>query len=95
MAKELKAGDRLHGLEGVLTVRGTEDLPSELEVYNLVVADFNTYFVGSHAVFVHDITYRKPTRAAVPGLTWDEEPGGTDRALIPSLLRQIHAALQQ
>jgi hypothetical protein len=38
------------------------------EAYNLVVADFNTYFVGETGVLVHDNTPRTPTRATVPGL---------------------------
>ena len=41
---------------------------SEAEAYNLVVADFNTYFVGETGILVHDNTPRLPTRATVPGL---------------------------
>ena len=36
--------------------------------YNLVVADFNTYFVGEAQVPVHDINLRQVTTATVPGL---------------------------
>ena len=39
----------------------------EEEAYNLVVADFNTYFVGESGVLVHDNTPRRPTRATLPG----------------------------
>jgi hypothetical protein len=38
------------------------------ETYNLVVADFNTYFIGTNGVLVHDNTPRRPTRCIVPGL---------------------------
>jgi len=40
----------------------------EAEAYNLIVADFNTYFVGKGGILVHDNTPRRPTRATVPGL---------------------------
>ncbi len=36
--------------------------------YNLVVADFNTYFVGARKVLSHDNTTRRPTQRVVPGL---------------------------
>ena len=42
--------------------------PTNAETYNLVVADFNTYFVGESGILVHDNTPRKPTRAVVPGM---------------------------
>jgi hypothetical protein len=38
------------------------------ETYNLVVADFHTYFVGEHRLLSHDNTPRQPTRMIVPGL---------------------------
>jgi hypothetical protein len=37
-------------------------------VYNLVVADFHTYFVGQTKLLSHDVTPREPTLARVPGL---------------------------
>jgi hypothetical protein len=40
----------------------------EVEAYNLIVADFNTYFVGKVGVLVHDNSPREPTSAKVPGL---------------------------
>ena len=36
--------------------------------YNLVVADFHTYFVGGARILSHDNTIRRPTSAIVPGL---------------------------
>jgi hypothetical protein len=41
---------------------------AEKEAHNLVVGDFNTYFVGDHGFLVHDNTYRRPTTALLPGL---------------------------
>ena len=68
MAKELGDGAILHGINGPVSVdniSATEDTES----YNLVVADFNTYFVGKSGVLVHDNTPRQPTTSLVPGLT--------------------------
>ena len=44
------------------------ELAPEEETYNLVVADFHTYFVGYRKVLSHDNSMRMPTRAVVPGL---------------------------
>jgi hypothetical protein len=67
MAKELSVGERLHGLHGSTTVTALERQPAEA-AYNLVVADFATYFVGAGQIFAHDSTARLPTAAAVPGM---------------------------
>ena len=37
-------------------------------VYNLVVADFQTYFVGQSMVLSHDVSLPRPTNVTVPGL---------------------------
>jgi len=67
MAKELGDGAMLQGVTGSARVDAvTTD--GEEEAYNLVVADFNSYFVGESGVLVHDNTPRRPTRAKVPGL---------------------------
>ena len=68
MAKELESTGRLHGISGVSCVRAIEPAP-EAEAYNLVVADFNTYFVGESGRLVHDNTPRRPTLAIVPGVS--------------------------
>lgn len=68
MTKELKSGDVLHTLDGCVELQQAERLPGKATVYNLVVADWNTFFVGLSGVLVHDVTYRQPTRAIVPGL---------------------------
>jgi hypothetical protein len=36
--------------------------------YNLIVADFHSYFVGDQGILVHDNTPRAPTAALLPGL---------------------------
>lgn len=67
MAKELQVGDRLHSIEGSVevTALGTERAE---KAYNLIVADFGSYFVGAARILVHDNTQRLPTRALLPGL---------------------------
>jgi hypothetical protein len=53
VAKDLSLGDRLHGLEGGLTVDSRDEAPA-CEAYNLVVDGWHTYFVGRQRVLVHD-----------------------------------------
>lgn len=67
MAKEVGAGELLHGVNGPLRIDGI-DMRDDAEAYNLVVDDFNSYFVGESGVLVHDNTLRAPTTALVPGL---------------------------
>lgn len=67
MAKELKPGDRLHGVTGTVTLTDVSD--GELApVYNLVVERANTYFVGNSRILSHDVTPPAPTNITVPGL---------------------------
>ena len=67
MAKELEDGAPLRGVAGSIRMNAVESSGQE-QAYNLVVADFNTYFVGETGLLVHDNTPRTPTRATVPGL---------------------------
>jgi hypothetical protein len=67
MAKELGDGAILHSVEGPVRVESIDPL-DEAEAYNLVVADYNTYFVGKSGILVHDNTPRRPTTSVVPGL---------------------------
>jgi len=67
MAKDLKQGDRLHSLRGARIVESVREVEEE-PAYNLVIADFNSYFVGENALLVHDITSRRPTNTVIPGL---------------------------
>jgi len=71
MAKELKDGDLLHSLNGAVRIDKVENAGEE-KAYNLVVDEFNTYFVGQQGLLVHDNEFRRPTRAIVPGLTADD-----------------------
>jgi hypothetical protein len=67
-ARQLESGMTLHGLDGTRRVSYTET-GSEAETYNLIVADFHTYFVGESKVLCHDNTVRRPTSCIVPGLS--------------------------
>ncbi len=67
MAKQVGESAILHGLHGPVEVDAVEPA-DECEAFNLVVADFNTYFVGETGILVHDNTPRRPTAAVVPGL---------------------------
>jgi hypothetical protein len=67
MAKEIGDAAILHGVTGCTRVNAVQEA-GEAEAYNLVVADFNTYFVGEAGVLVHDNTPRRATRASLPGL---------------------------
>jgi hypothetical protein len=68
MAKELGDGAMLHGISGSPRVASIAP-DGEEEAYNLVVAEFNTYFVGESGILVHDNTPRRPTRAVIPGVS--------------------------
>jgi hypothetical protein len=68
MARQLQAGDILHTLGGALPIENVETLTRDEPVHNLVVDDFNTYFVGQVGLLVHDSVFRRPTTAIVPGL---------------------------
>jgi hypothetical protein len=67
MAKLLGDDAILHGVDGPVRVEAIEPA-GEAEAYNLIVADFNTYFVGECGILVHDNTPRGATSATVPGL---------------------------
>jgi len=70
-ARELAVGDRLHGIDGTRTIDGVEDAGRD-QTYNLIVADFNTYFAGEQLVLSHDNTVRQATETVVPGLIGGE-----------------------
>jgi hypothetical protein len=67
MAKELEKGAVLHSVAGTTRVDHVE-AADIAEAYNLVVADFNTYFVGASGILVHDNLPRKSTQATIPGI---------------------------
>jgi len=66
-ARQLKSGAALHTLTGV-TVASTVEYGVTAETYNLIVADYNTYFVGQAKLLSHDNTIKRNTKATVPGL---------------------------
>ncbi len=53
MVRELKAGDTLRTLGGLATIKSVEADKTQL-VYNLQVADGESYFVGKSGVLAHD-----------------------------------------
>jgi hypothetical protein len=67
MAKELGDDAVLHSVSKPLVVRSAKPA-ADGEAYNLIVADFNTYFVGESGVLAHDITPRRPTQSVLPGI---------------------------
>ena len=80
MTKQLEVGSRLHTLSGAAPVEAIEKLPVDPSydglAYNLVVADFDNYFVGEKAILVHDNTPRQSDRRAVAR---PDEVGGRGR----------------
>ena len=72
MTKQLEIGNRVHTPSGGVVVEDIEKLkpdptPAGMS-YNLVVADFHSYFVGDRGILVHDNTPRTATAARLPGL---------------------------
>jgi Pretoxin HINT domain len=67
MTKELGDGAVLQSLAGTGRVKRVRSAP-DAETYNLVVADFNTYFVGSSGILAHDNTPHRSTQAVLPGI---------------------------
>ena len=60
----------LHTVTGTVAVDSVEPLGPGT-VYNLVVADFHTYFFGEAKILSHDPTTATLTNAIVPGLRTD------------------------
>ena len=66
-ARQLQPEMRFHTLKGTVTLTGVEQRGKQ-DTYNLVVADFHSYFVGKQKILTHDNTIRNPTNCVVPGL---------------------------
>lgn len=66
--RELAAEQPLHTAIGAVRVASTEPVEAA-PTYNLVVADFHTYFVGKSGILSHDVLPPKPTNKLVPGLS--------------------------
>ena len=57
----------MHGVSGAATIDSVGPGPKE-KTCNLVVADWNTYFVGRGKLLIHDVTLPGPTTTDLPGL---------------------------
>ena len=67
-ARDIQPEMNFHGAVGTTPSRRSQ--PAGVgPVYNLIVADFHSYFVGKAMIYSHDITARKPSDLPVPGLT--------------------------
>ncbi|QDU94953.1 polymorphic toxin-type HINT domain-containing protein [Lignipirellula cremea] len=66
-ARDLRSGMELHGVSGPVRIINAVQT-SEEQTYNMIVADFNTYFVGEAKVLSHDNTIREATLSLVPGM---------------------------
>lgn len=66
-AKDLKEGDLIRTANGSLPVSAIERSP-DIQVHNLIIADFSTYFVGESRLLTHGTTVRAPTLAVAPGV---------------------------
>jgi pretoxin HINT domain-containing protein len=69
-ARNVKPGSSLHGVAGPVRVLAADRVGMQV-TYNLIVADFHTYFVGQAKVLSHDNSTRRLTAVKVPGLTDD------------------------
>jgi hypothetical protein len=58
-ARQLQTGMSLVLLSGAAEIQAVEEAKPE-QTYNLIVADFHTYFVGPSRVLSHDNTLRQP-----------------------------------
>ena len=66
-SQNVRKGMSMHDVTGTTAVRPAGKGPTA-KTYNLIVADYHTYFVGEAKVLSHDISPIEPTSALVPGL---------------------------
>lgn len=66
--RELSPNQPLHTVTGLQRITAVDDEGKVEKVYNLVVADFHTYFVGKTMVLSHDVMTPALTNVKVPGL---------------------------
>ena len=59
MARDLKSGDRLRMIGGIVSIQSIEPGPAQ-KVYNLTVAENNDFMVGSAGLLVHDFGFVQP-----------------------------------
>ncbi len=65
-ARELQAGDVLHGARDPMKVRSVSDASSQ-GTFNLMVEEFSNYFVGKSLILTHDVTAREYCEETIPG----------------------------
>ncbi len=65
--REIPTGSPFHTVNGLEKLTHRESVLPE-PTYNLVVADFHTYFVGQAMLLSRDVTFAKPVNNTVPGL---------------------------
>jgi hypothetical protein len=66
-ARDLKPKQLLHTARGTIPVESVTEADID-RTYNLVVADFHSYFVGRQAMLVQDLPLPRSTNCVVPGL---------------------------
>lgn len=66
-ASQLSSGMVLHSMNGPVRV-SVVDAKGNAETFNLIVADFHSYFVGESRILSHDLTMRRPASTLIPGL---------------------------
>jgi hypothetical protein len=62
MARDLKGGDRLRKVAGVVPIESITKGKTQL-VYNLDVGGNRDFFVGSAGILVHDFSFVRPVLA--------------------------------
>ena len=67
--RELIPDHPIHTATGMRRITAVEDKGQVEAVYNLVVADFHTYFVGDVMVLSHDVLPPSLTNLKIPGLS--------------------------
>lgn len=66
--RDLNENEPMHTATGMHRIQRIEDAGKSEKVYNLVVADFHTYFVGKSMILSHDVMAPGLTNLKVPGL---------------------------
>lgn len=64
----LESGMKIRDVTATTEIRNVVDEDGMEPTFNLIVADFHTYFVGAGKVLSHDNSIRKPTAKLIPGL---------------------------
>lgn len=66
--RKLSSGQPIHTVTGMQRIERIVDKSRTASVYNLVVLDAHTYFVGKSMILSHDVLLPSPTNVKVPGL---------------------------